>query len=232
MPPVRGVLFDLDNTLVDRDRAFLAYATWLARQRLGLRDDGEVRAAVAFLAALDAGGYGPKPAMFAALLARYPTLGGDVADLLAEFRRELRARLPGLDDGAAALLADLERRGLPWGIVTNGSAGQLAKIQALDLERRATVILISEVAGCRKPDREIFLRAVAGLGTAPAATLFVGDNPVADIRGAHQAGLRTAWLRRGRAWPAGITDCAPDSIVDSLSGLRPLLGSPDAVTTG
>ncbi|MBU0595274.1 HAD family hydrolase, partial [Candidatus Bipolaricaulota bacterium] len=33
------------------------------------------------------------------------------------------------------------------------------------------------------------------LGCAPDQVLFVGDNYEFDVRGAHDAGMRTAWLR-------------------------------------
>ena len=34
------------------------------------------------------------------------------------------------------------------------------------------------------------------MSTAPEQTLYVGDSPIADVGGAHNAGLRTAWVRR------------------------------------
>ncbi|MDQ3695982.1 MAG: HAD family hydrolase [Chloroflexota bacterium] len=224
--PVRGVLFDLDNTLVDRDPVFLAYAAWFARERLGLREEAEHRVAVDLLVTLDAGGYGLKPAMFAAIQARYPVLAGEIDALVVEFRQQLLCHITGIDAATAHLLDKLDRHNLPWGIVTNGSSNQLAKIRALTLEHRARAIVVSEVVGVRKPEREVFLLAAAQLAIAPAATLFVGDNPLADIQGAHQAGMQTAWLRRGRLWPPDLANCAPTYSIDSLSELCPHLFDP------
>jgi putative hydrolase of the HAD superfamily len=58
----------------------------------------------------------------------------------------------------------------------------------------------SEV-GVAKPHATIFLHACERLGIAPENVLHVGDDPLADVVGARDAGLRTAWLNRnGSAW--------------------------------
>ena len=50
--------------------------------------------------------------------------------------------------------------------------------------------LVSETFGNEKPHPSIFLKALEHLGAAkPQETLFVGDNPIADIQGAQQIGM-------------------------------------------
>jgi putative hydrolase of the HAD superfamily len=52
--------------------------------------------------------------------------------------------------------------------------------------------------GRRKPDPEIFQRALDALGVAPQEALFVGDTLASDIAGAAALGLRTCqalWFR-------------------------------------
>jgi putative hydrolase of the HAD superfamily len=61
-------------------------------------------------------------------------------------------------------------------------------------------IVISEEAGVAKPSPEIFMRALNLLGAQPSETLFVGDNPVADVVGAQSAGIPAVWLRNARTW--------------------------------
>ena len=56
------------------------------------------------------------------------------------------------------------------------------------------VVADSARVGAMKPDRRIFDHALAALGTAPAATLHVGDSHERDVRAAHALGLHTAWL--------------------------------------
>jgi len=215
---ISAVLFDLDNTLVERDRGFAAWAAWFARERLGLTGKG-AEAAVARLVALDVGGYGAKAAMFGAVKERYPALAEEVGALVAAFREELPAHLPPLEPAASGLLAALDAASVPWGIVTNGSAGQLLKLSRLGLDGRTPCMVVSEVLGWRKPAPEIFLAAASALGADPSAILFVGDNPEADVVGAAGVGMRTAWLRRGRVWPAHLAAAPPTFVVDSLAEL-------------
>src|SRR5437870_5485675 len=86
-----------------------------------------------------------------------------------------------------ALLETLRERGLRIGLVSN--AFDPADLLHRDLERfgiaeRVDVALFSSEVGRRKPDPEIFRRALAALGVEPAETLFVGDTLATDIAGA------------------------------------------------
>jgi HAD superfamily hydrolase (TIGR01549 family) len=57
-------------------------------------------------------------------------------------------------------------------------------------------VLVSDATGWRKPRREIFDATCALLGVPPAETLHVGDHLRLDVAGGGEAGLRTAWLVR------------------------------------
>ncbi len=118
-----AVLFDLDNTLADRDRAFAAWARWFVRERLGLADDVAIEEAVAALVVRDAGGHMAKEAIFRALKERHAGLTETVEALVEAFREQLLAHLPPLGADAARLLTALAEARIPWGIVSNGSRG-------------------------------------------------------------------------------------------------------------
>jgi putative hydrolase of the HAD superfamily len=215
--PVSAVLFDLDNTLFDRDAAFRAWATAC----IGPWFDGtaeEWTKALEFLIALDNHGAAAKPAMFAALRAAYPALSLSGEELLAAFHRHMR--LYGtLDPGTQRLLAALRAADLPFGIVTNGSEHQLLKIQTLGLDALTSCVFVSALCNCRKPEAAIFLAAATSLKVAPTEILFIGDNPEADIQGAHRVGMRTAWLRRGQPWPTHLPRSCADLTVGALEDL-------------
>jgi putative hydrolase of the HAD superfamily len=221
--PIRGVLFDLDNTLLDRNRIFADWARWFARERLRCADDAEVEACVSYLIAVDAGGSTPRDVVFTRLKERHPSLTDEVDLLVEAFREELATHITGLDESPAQLLDALARVGIPWGIVTNGAPSQLLKIRNLGIETRATCILVSEIAGVRKPDLAIFRAAADQLGIAPEDILFVGDNPEADIVGAAKAGMQTAWIRWGKAWPLEFAATPPHHTIDSLHELVRLI---------
>lgn len=211
---VRGVLFDLDNTLLDRDRTFLAWARWFVHERLHLEGDEERSRAVDLLVELDAKGYGSKQTLFETMKNRYPTLTVKVEDLMADFYEE-HAEFLSLETETSRLLDQLDSAQLPWGIVTNGTSNQLLKLEKMGLDKRTSCIFVSEIVGSWKPDRVIFLRALECIGVAPESTLFIGDNAEADIAGAANVGMLTAWLSLGREWPVELP-CKPTIVLESL----------------
>jgi len=89
------------------------------------------------------------------------------------------------------------------------------------LDKRTSCLFVSETFGLKKPDPAIF-HAAACLGIPPAKVLFVGDNPVADIVGAHAAGMSAAWLHRDQQWPDEIED-RPEFVISALGELVDIL---------
>jgi len=219
---VTALLFDLDNTLFDRDQAVRRWVEDFARSRLALVNGDAHLEAVAFALALDAHGYGAKPPMFAALKERYPVLTESIENMVDAFYTQVSG-YASLEKSALRLLDTLDRAHLPFGIVTNGSRYQMRTIKALGLDRRTSCLLVSELAGCRKPDAAIFLTAAAHLGAQPNDVLFVGDNPEVDIWGAHRAGMRTAWLHRDQPWPTSLARECVDLTIDSLDDLAHII---------
>jgi 2-haloalkanoic acid dehalogenase type II len=83
-------------------------------------------------------------------------------------------------------------------------------------------VVTSEQAGAIKPDPAIFHYLTARLGLSPAEVLYVGDNPVPDVLGPRQAGLRVAWVNRaGVRRPRRVPP--PDIRVRDLTSLLPSL---------
>jgi putative hydrolase of the HAD superfamily len=61
----------------------------------------------------------------------------------------------------------------------------------------------ARAAGAAKPDARIFAQLAAAAGVEAAQVLHIGDDPLADVVGATQAGMQAAWLNRtAREWPA------------------------------
>ena len=122
------------------------------------------------------------------------------------------------------VLAELRGRGLKLGVITNGSVQiQEPVIQSLGIAGLLHTVLISEREGARKPDREIFHRALRTLGVDPDHAWYVGDHPEVDIAGASAAGLEAVW-RRTTYWPEPHP---PHRTIDSLDELLWLIpGAP------
>ena len=73
---MRALLFDLDDTLYDRDRAFRAWATAFVAGHLDEQDEPFRQEAVASLVAWDAHGYCARAVFFAQVQERYGCLPG------------------------------------------------------------------------------------------------------------------------------------------------------------
>ncbi|MFO0690999.1 MAG: HAD family hydrolase [Myxococcota bacterium] len=88
-------------------------------------------------------------------------------------------------------------------------------------------IVISEEIGLRKPRPEIFEAAASGLGLEPREILHVGDSLAADVAGASALGMKTVWLTRRIREPeaelARHRGVRPDFALDDLRDLPVLL---------
>jgi putative hydrolase of the HAD superfamily len=103
-------------------------------------------------------------------------------------------------------LAALERINalVPLVSISNGNAD----LEVIGLHHLFHTRLNAAGVGVAKPDARIFIAAAEALDVAPADILHVGDDPLLDVVGAREAGLRTAWLNRnGETWSHGP---APD----------------------
>lgn len=82
--------------------------------------------------------------------------------------------------------------------------------------------------GYLKPHPTIFMHALKQLGTKAENTLFVGDNPVADISGAQQAGMRAILRVNGDDVPRISDLIVPDATINSFDKLLLIVDDWDA----
>lgn len=117
--------------------------------------------------------------------------------------------------GAEVLLAELERLGLPWGIVTN-KPGWLTDplLEALDLGRRAACVVSGDTLPERKPHPLPLLHAAREIGVPPGHCVYAGDAE-RDIQAGRAAGMTTVVAAYGYlsesddplAWqPSGVVN--------------------------
>jgi len=201
---VACVLFDLDETLFNRTASLRAFLTD-QYARHGPLNGLDCDDLIERFLVLDQRGTVAKSVVYPQLLRTVGIDHAPLAELLLdeyETKFHTHARgFPGLDKLPDAL----RQRGLRLGIVTNGrTVHQSQTIRALLIDRWAEKALISESEGIRKPDPAIFARAAAMLDAKPGDCVFIGDSPLADIKGAHDAGMRTIWFPNGAVWPANI----------------------------
>ena len=218
---VDGLLFDLDNTLLDRQTAFAGVAGSFYDEHLRASASVTREEAVAMMARWDGDGYADREEMRRRWLNEWPDAGLDM-ESLAEWYGSAMERQVEPDLEVNGFLAQLNDRRVPWGIVTNGRPSQRGKCRAAGLEQLAPFIIVSGEVGYEKPDPRIFRDALEATGlTAPEQVMFVGDNPEADIDGAKRFGMKAAWIRRGRQYPAGLQP--PDHVMDHVMEVRSLV---------
>jgi putative hydrolase of the HAD superfamily len=115
---------------------------------------------------------------------------------------------------------------VPLGAISNGTAD----LQAIGLADYFDVILSAPRVGCAKPGAAIFHLACDALHIEPAQALYIGDDPLLDIRAAQQVGMQTMWLNRfGR--PA-LSHVHPDAVCQTLHGLPRWLSERLAASDG
>jgi putative hydrolase of the HAD superfamily len=98
-------------------------------------------------------------------------------------------------DDVAALLAVLRDAGIAVGVVTNAPVElQQRKLAAAGLD--VPVLVGLDTLGYGKPHPDVFREGARRLGTDPARTAYVGDEPTTDALAACDAGLLGVWLDR------------------------------------
>ena len=212
---LQAVLFDLDGTLADSAPDLVAALETLCAEIGHAAPDPVAVSRVVSAggrAILRCGLQGFDEARIEELLPRY-------LELYAERGNASTELYPGVEP----ILADLEARGILWGVVTN-KAGWLAApmMDHLALGTRCGVLVAGDTLPKRKPDPEPVLHACALLDVDPIRTVFVGDDQ-RDIEAGLAAGTGTvaaAWgyLNGGDPYAWGA-----DQVAASVAALRSFL---------
>lgn len=96
---------------------------------------------------------------------------------------------------------------------------QSKSIQGLGIKSYFETILISEAEQIRKPQPEIFYKALSQLKVTAKESVYIGDHPEADILGAKNAGLRSIW-RKNNLWST-LTEA--DAVINELNEILPII---------
>lgn len=225
---IRGVLFDIDDTLVDLEYAMTTALRDVSEHLLpGLDQAGWVKFGRIFTHETthfyDRYLAGELTFNEQRLLRGRAALGHFGVELqdgeesrtwVAEYHQRQTAYVRAFDDVEGVLDA-LDAAGIPYGAVSNNVHDyQRAKLDGAGLSR-IKVLVGTDTVGVPKPDPAIYLEGVRLLGTRPDETLYVGDNRLLDADGASAAGLIGVWLNR----TGEVVEDFAGRQVDSLSRL-------------
>jgi HAD superfamily hydrolase (TIGR01662 family) len=129
-----------------------------------------------------------------------------------------------VEEGVHALLDRFVAQGHPLAIVSNTMVAASILDQHLedvDLLKYFPVRIYSCDIGVRKPRSAMFLPALRALNCKPQHTLFVGDKPNLDVRGAGRLGMIT--VLKVRAGKPPKSRYRPDHVIKHLTELPGLL---------
>lgn len=215
-----AILFDLDDTLIDRATAFRGWATQLAYKHSSQSQSAlETSDDIETICALDNWGFTNRLVLFKQIQERFGwELWPKSYDWVNCYYTEI---LPFIDSscGVTKLLFELRQRSIPFGVVTNGGQHQIDKANIVELNIQAQFILASDFHSSRKPDSVIFELALSKFNLAPDEVVFVGDQPAVDIVGAKSVHMPIVWVSHGRESSID-TACCADITVKELDELQ------------
>jgi len=238
----RAVLFDMDETLIQHGKSFeeIAHETYLAfADQLAPISEKKYwgtfwpKAIDLWFMMFD-GVIDGDTARRYAHINTLRTLGADetLAEPMMHFGETVLVECADLIEDAQRVLQTLRQAGIITGVVTNGYATtQRRKVAYHELEEKVDFVLVGEEVGSHKPHPAIFAEALRRAGTHPAETLFVGDMPANDIKGALDAGMHAALYDIGGKWhDIRETKGAPSPTytIKSLSEVLGIVGVSDA----
>ncbi len=113
------------------------------------------------------------------------------------------------------MLEALRAAGIKLGIVTNASQPMAMRDAELAghglIEYFPDCRLAAADTGYLKPHRLMFEAALAQIDTTPSETVFIGDNPRADIAGATAVGMRAVQRITRRVFDGGVRAVEPNT---------------------
>jgi putative hydrolase of the HAD superfamily len=192
---IKAVLFDLDGTLLNRDDSIKRFIdNQYERLNKWVSHIPKEKYISRFIE-LDNRGYVWKDKVYQQLIRELHITGISSEDLLQDYISEFKNTcVPFLN--LTQMLEELKSSNLLLGIITNGYGQfQMDNIKALGIEKHFDVILVSEWEGIKKPDPQIFKRALEQLNVSPKQSIFVGDHPENDVKAAQIVGMKGIWKK-------------------------------------
>jgi HAD superfamily hydrolase (TIGR01662 family) len=127
-------------------------------------------------------------------------------------------------------LNTLRSRGFRLGLISNAS--DLSDLNRLvensALKEYFECVVVSAQEKIRKPNVRIYEKALRMLNVKPENSVMVGDTLIADVLGAHNAGLRTVWITRRANRPENnsvVNKITPDKTIKELAELPSVIDS-------
>jgi putative hydrolase of the HAD superfamily len=229
---IRGIIFDLDNTLTDfmrmKQDAIEAAVEAMIDAGLPLGPD---EAAERIFAIYDREGIEYQQ-VFDEFIA--DSVGSVDPRILAAgivgYRRARESKLV-LYPHVKITIIELTRRGFRLAVLSDAPSLQAwLRLCQLDLHHHFDPVVTFDDTGVRKPDPKPFRVALERMGLESGEVLMVGDWPERDVVGAKGIGIRTVHARYGDTF--GTVDSDADFTIDSIRDLLPIIDALNAEASG
>ena len=214
---LHAVLFDLDGTLIDTAPDFAIAVNQLRQQNY--------RDPLPFQSIRETVSQGSKALITLAFQRQegdhgFEDLRQQLLDLYSRHLAVETALFPGISD----LLAWLEQRRIPWGIVTNKPRRYAEPILSfLDLNQRCSTLVCPDDVSNTKPHPEPMFLACDQIACIPENTIYVGDHR-RDIEAGTNAAMTTIAANYGYIERHDPTvNWNADFYVDHAQEIQPLL---------
>lgn len=219
---IQAVLFDLDGTLADTALDLGgALNTVLRRHNLPEKSIAEIRPyashGVAGLLKIGVG-----------MTAEHPDFAAWRQECLEAYSL-CYADKTTLFDGVNEMIAELDRRGIKWGIITNKPMRFTDKlVPKLGFTIPPAVVVSGDTCGEPKPSIKPMLYACGQIHADPQHTLYVGDAE-RDIQAGRNAGMKTVLAEWGYiapeddtgSWQADFHIRTPLDLLECLDKIQP-----------
>lgn len=219
---IRGVLFDLDGTLLDTEPDFThVLNAMLAKHGREKVDGALVRKFVS------AGAMSVVRQGFS-LPENDPLVQELLQDFLERYSQQIPQTQAGLFTDIDLVLSTLNAHGIPWGIMTN-KARRFSEplLKRFESFASCATLVCPDDVGKGKPDPAGLLLACKQMGLPPEDVLYVGDHP-RDIEAAQKAGMPGVAIEWGylpddihiSEWGAHFVADTPQALLDHVERNR------------
>lgn len=207
LAPKKAVFFDLDHTLWDFEKnSALAFEAVFKKNGITIDHAQFIELYVPINARYwklyRDGHISQEDLRYGRLKAAFDAMGYQVTDdVLHTLSTEYIQHLPQynhLYDGALEILEYLKPK-YTLHIITNGfHEVQEGKLRNSNIAHYFETITNSEMAGCKKPHRDIFEYALKAAGTEKTDSIMIGDCIEADVQGAIDCGIDAIYFNEFR----------------------------------
>ena len=199
MKSIKGVIFDLDNTLLDfmKMKEFAVKAAVKGMIEAGLMV-GEDDSYTEIVSIYEEFGWENQKVfdVFIEKQIGYVEHKYLAAGIVA-YRRAREANLMAYPNVNKTLMA-LAKSGIKLGVVSDAPSREAwMRIYYLNLYHFFDVVITFDDSGERKPSEKPFKMCLDALDLGPQETIMVGDWPERDVGGAQKLGMKTAFARYG-----------------------------------